>query len=1315
MSRPFRKLLWVFAALAALSGAAVGGTSTRWFQRALERRVIAHLESLTGGRVEVRALRFNPASLKITLLGLRLHGAELPPEPPLFSAKTVVARLKLTSLVRRKLLLRSLEWDNAEIHLLTKPDGSTNFRGTPESLGADQAVGELVDLSVGRLVLGHTDVYWNDQRLPLDLDAGDVAILVRFDRKRRYTGSVSSTGTRIKTSNWASRPITFSSLFELSRAGLSIPSLTWQSPGFTGRCSINLRPLPAFETVFDYQTTLEVPEIAKALRIAELGGGSVNLAGKAVYREGKFEARGQIRARDLSFQSSVFSPGRIDLAADYLADRRHIDIVNLKLSALAGTAEGQMGISFQSPAPDFVVRVELRGLNMSRALSSFPRSEAFSSRLHLDARIDGTAGATWNGTFENLKSQFDLQFHPLAGRGASALPTEGYARGRAGTSNGLFVELREARLQTPASTIQAQGTMGTSHSNLGVRFATSNFDEWGHLAEFLAGSTTPIPLSLQSQASFSGRAAGAFSRPEIRGRVEAGAFNFHGWTWDSFAANVFVAPDFVQISSAQLGKGTSALNLNASAKLNNWRLLVDSRVQLAAQAQHTPLEGLKAALGIPFPMAGLATGHLNLEGTPSDLAGNGALRVEKGALAGEPFDSLTTNVRVAASVFNLEEIHLSSGHGRLVGEISFDPSRKHFSGELQGTDFSIADYEPLRRVVRPSARSTPLDGRAGFDIRGEGTPEDVRLLATWSLRDLSLNGSALGDLRGSVQWQGNEMRIEGDCQGPGGVLNFSGEARTEDKWPLALKGQFSDLRADPWIRTFLNGKFNALVTARGSFDLEGPLKEPERIEARSQAQSLEVSFSSLTWKNDQPIRLRFADSVLTASRFRMRGPSTDLMIEGSVRFKDPAAISVNTQGEAEATLLSLLDSRIQARGRSELKLQISGSPAQPLLNGTLDIQDVNLGYGDLPFRLSGLTGEVRLEGERATSRSLRGVSGGGTVTLAGFATLTEIPRFEIQADLDQVQLSYPTDFTSVLIGTLRLAGTSERAQLGGELTVRQMFISEKFNLLTRMIQGSSLAGGQLPTLRSPFASRAQLNVQVSSTPPIRLDTPDFRLVADIDLRLQGTLASPVEVGTVHFRSGDAVFRGNRYKLNRGELNMTNPFRTQPLLDLEAETRIERYDLTLDISGLLDRLKVAYRSDPPLPTADILSLLALGFSRQQKEMSTTGGRPLPAVGASALLSEALSSQMSGRIQRLFGVSRVKIDPNVGGPGNPGGTRVTVEQQVTRDLTLTYVTNTAGAQYRVIQFEWALNDNVSMVGVRDQNGIFGVEMKFRRRFK
>jgi translocation and assembly module TamB len=376
----------------------------------------------------------------------------------------------------------------------------------------------------------------------------------------------------------------------------------------------------------------------------------------------------------------------------------------------------------------------------------------------------------------------------------------------------------------------------------------------------------------------------------------------------------------------------------------------------------------------------------------------------------------------------------------------------------------------------------------------------------------------------------------------------------------------------------------------------------------------------------------------------------------------------------------------------------------------------------VPIRLSNLNGEIKLEGERATLKSLRGVIGGGAVTLDGTIALALAPRVELRAQFEQARVRYPLDLTSILSGTLRWEGTLDRSQLRGDLTLQQVLATENKPWLSQFMQTAGAFEGTSPGAPSPFAKSIRLNIRVASPTPVRLQVQDLRLTGTVDVRAQGSLANPVQMGSVHFLNGEAIVRGNRFTLTRGDLSLTNPVRTQATLDLEAQTRVQQYDLTVDVTGPLGRLKLTYRSDPPLPTEDVFSLLALGYTPQQQVSSTSGlvssfaaGNPAQTVGASALLSQALSTQVGGRIQRLFGVSRIQIDPNVGLPGLNNGERVTVEEQVTKDLTLTYITNTASSQYQIIQFEYAIGENVSLLGVRDPNGIVGVEIRFRRRFK
>jgi translocation and assembly module TamB len=554
------------------------------------------------------------------------------------------------------------------------------------------------------------------------------------------------------------------------------------------------------------------------------------------------------------------------------------------------------------------------------------------------------------------------------------------------------------------------------------------------------------------------------------------------------------------------------------------------------------------------------------------------------------------------------------------------------------------------------------------------------------------------------------------------MFSLSGDAQAAGDWPLQLQGQYVSLRLDPWARLFLKSKLDAQVTASGSFRAHGPLRNPSRFEMQSQAETLEVSFPSLKWRNEHPVEVRYADNRLYTQPFHMQGPSTNLVVDGSFRPADPTSLSFTIQGVADATILSLFEPGVQASGQSRIKLSVSGSPTRPQLNGAVDIRDVALEYPGVPIRLSNLNGEIQLEGERATLKSLRGVIGGGAVTLDGYIALSLTPRVELRAELEQARVRYPLDFTSILSGTLRLEGTADRSQLRGDLTLNQLIASENKPWLSQFMQTSSPFEGTPPSAPSPLAKSLRLNIRVASPTPVRLQVQDLRLTGTVDVRAQGSLANPVQMGSVHFLNGEAIVRGNRFTLTRGDLSLTNPVRTQATLDLEAQTRVQQYDLTVDVTGPLGRLKLTYRSDPPLPTEDVFSLLALGYAPQQQVSSTSGlvssfaaGNPAQAVGESALLSQALSTQVGSRIQRLFGVSRIQIDPNVGLPGLNNGERITIEQQVTKDLTLTYITNTASSQYQIIQFEYAIGESVSLLGVRDPNGIVGVELRFRRRFK
>jgi translocation and assembly module TamB len=227
-----------------------------------------------------------------------------------------------------------------------------------------------------------------------------------------------------------------------------------------------------------------------------------------------------------------------------------------------------------------------------------------------------------------------------------------------------------------------------------------------------------------------------------------------------------------------------------------------------------------------------------------------------------------------------------------------------------------------------------------------------------------------------------------------------------------------------------------------------------------------------------------------------------------------------------------------------------------------------------------------------------------------------------------------------------------------------------------------------------------------------------RVTGNVDLRIRGSAARPSVLGRISILEGNITLAGTTYRLDRGDISFTNPVSIDANIDIEASARVRDYDITLGLQGTLSRLSMTYRSDPPLSSSDIISLLALGRTREEEIAqlpgSTMQGTSNLAESASnVILGEALNSAVNSRLQKLFGVSRIKIDPNVVGQQSGANARLTIEQTVSNRVTLTYITNLAQSAQQIIQFEYYITPRISIVGVRDQNGVVGFDVFVRRR--
>jgi len=157
-----------------------------------------------------------------------------------------------------------------------------------------------------------------------------------------------------------------------------------------------------------------------------------------------------------------------------------------------------------------------------------------------------------------------------------------------------------------------------------------------------------------------------------------------------------------------------------------------------------------------------------------------------------------------------------------------------------------------------------------------------------------------------------------------------------------------------------------------------------------------------------------------------------------------------------------------------------------------------------------------------------------------------------------------------------------------------------------------------------------------------------------------------------------------------------------------------------VTGHVDKMKMAYRSDPPMQFSDLVSLLASGKLSTTDPVLAARQQPAPQqsfqqMGASTLLGEAVANPVSGRLQRLFGVSKLKIDPQIVGTSSTPQATMTLQQQITRDLTFTYIQDVTQTNPQILRIEWAVNPQFSAVAQRDVNGIFDLDFFYKKRFK
>ena len=853
------------------------------------------------------------------------------------------------------------------------------------------------------------------------------------------------------------------------------------------------------------------------------------------------------------------------------------------------------------------------------------------------------------------------------------------------------------------------------------------------------GAPKELPVRLVSGvATARGIVTGPLDNPHFAGRVTLPAFEAAGHTFDHLNAVVDATSTRLVARSVELEQGAARMTGTVSTALVNWSADPNSSFSASLKVRGADIAAAAAKMDHKLPVAGIAAASLELGGTLARPQGSIVLTVSQPSALGETFDALRANLRLSADSLEVQSADLRLGESRLAATGLY---RRTGSGWNNGSVTFHVDSTsiPVNRLSHVHDFNDHITGSVSVDVTGSGRVvngsfEPASISGKLAGKGLALNGAALGAGEATAEMKGTALalRLTGSLRNT--QILGTGEWQLAGAYPGRAEIRFTPLSVntlrDLGVPMPVSDPLPFQGFVDGSIVISGPIDKPSALTARVTLTHFEIGANpeqrlragaraqDLVVRNAEPMQFELTSRALVIHSARLAATDTRLEASGRVTFNDKSPWNVTVRGGLNLAILQLLNPDLLARGSAVMNATVQGALRDPQVDGRLELRRASLYLGALPSGIDNANGVVTFDRDRATIESLTAEVGGGHVGLGGFVGFGGgVLLYRVQATAEQVRVRNADGASVTFNAGLNLTGSSKQALISGAVTILRAGFAPRTDL------GALLAESARPTPApvSPndYLRSVSFDVRIESGASMEFETSlTHDIEAEAELRLRGDAARPVLLGDISVTQGDVVLFGNKYEINRGDIRFLNPTRIEPTVDIDLQTKARGITVNISFAGTLNNLKLTYRSDPPLQTNDIIALLAVG----RDPMASAGLASSQLSTQSSIFSagpntitQAMSAPASGRLQRFFGVSRLKIDPQLLGVENIPQARLTLEQQVSRDITVTYVTNLSRTQEQIIRLEWDMNRQWSAVATREENGVFGVDFQYKKRFK
>ena len=790
------------------------------------------------------------------------------------------------------------------------------------------------------------------------------------------------------------------------------------------------------------------------------------------------------------------------------------------------------------------------------------------------------------------------------------------------------------------------------------------------------------------------------------------------------------------MANARTSGKTVSYNVTSDFAGSNLKLAGNTQLaagypsSVEAQLSGLPVERLLALVRrTDIRIKGTLSGTAHLSGTLDNPQGEMSMDLAHAVVYDESLDSLRARAVYKPQDVDIQQLQIVAGPSHL----DLTAHYAHPQGAWDSGNFEIRVNEGRIDVARVKYLQSrwpqlggivQLSGNGRGQVRSAGPRVLVRdLNADIKANSITARGVKFGDVSLAANTSGGKLNFALNSNLGDASIHGQGNATLSGDYPMDAQVSFTHL---DWKRVhdlLGQGPSGFEAVADGQIRAHGPALKSDLMDGSLQVSRLRMNTISdgsrsgvVSLQNQGPIVATVDRGMLHIQSAHVVGPQTDLQLSGTAPLHGDG-LDVEAHGTANLALLRSLSPDIDSSGSITLAATVRGAMTNPRIAGEIELHNGTLAYADFGNGLANANGKIQFNGNAATVRNLTAESGGGKLTLSGFVALRDGLRLGLRANASKVRVRLQPGVSAVADGNINLTGTLQNNLLSGTVNLDSIRYAPQTDLASILSQAPTV----LETGEPSFLDNMKLDVRIKSlaSTTIQSSLAD-NLNFDADLQLRGTGSHPGMLGRITCNEGHLVLFGSTYTVDSGTIGFFNVARIEPRLDLNLETQAKGVNVSLRVTGPLDNLQMSYTSDPPLQFQEIVSLLATGatptsdptlLAKQPAQPPQT----FQQMGESALLGRAVADPVAGRLQRVFGVSQLKIDPSfTSGTDTPKAT-LTLQQRVANNIMFTYVTGVSDANAQTIRVEWTFNPQWAATAVRDQNGIVSVNLVYKRQVR